>query len=815
MTETERKEFLRKPFLLPPDVLLFPVTELADHVRQQLACSEDDFAVTRPGMRSFSRIVDRETAFLLEEFRQPCTLADAIVRYSRLNGQNPHEILEKAFPVLVAFSSALFLVPADSQFVRGVSASFAPGQIVAGYEVKRLIQVLEDTELYQAYREDCGVVALKITRPEPSPELRLAISREVAILQHLDGVYCPPFVESGSFRDRSFLTTSWLSGIPISKRAQELRLELTSNGRQQLHWLCWRLIKAYSALHQRGVIHGDIHPRNVLVDADDQVYLLDYGLSRVIGEDQLDHDFRSGLAWFVEPEFVRRVLRGQTPPPATFSGEQYAVAALIYLLLCGSHYLTAGVEIDVLYRQIVEAQPPPFTRHSFESWPEVEAVLSRALAKTPRQRFTSMQVFADAFKNARPPKQGKRSAGTRHKSPQHLWLKEILDKTAYNPLPYDELYPNTSPGSIYFGAAGLVWFLYRAAQVREDAHLLAAADLWLQRMMSRIEIPVSFEMPGAVQKLFGRESLYLHRCGVHAVHALVSHSRGDRASTARQVQAFTSCLEAGDNNEAEIIYGRSGSLVGGSMLLDILQWSARQDAGPLLEGLKEKTMELSKYLQALPAIGAKESLPHLGIAHGWAGILYAQLMLHNTLHMPPPKLMHDRLQQLALLAEPMGRGISWLGTVQHPGQTSESLVHAPGWCSGSAGYVFLWTLAKEVLQDDNYMELAEKSAWHAWEHPDRFPNLCCGLTGRAFALLRFYRHTGESKWLARANQLAKLAFDPLVTEFAWNGQNLSLFRGVLGPAILAIELEQPERAIMPMFEAEGWPTHSGPNVVAC
>jgi eukaryotic-like serine/threonine-protein kinase len=267
-----------------------------------------------------------------------------------------------------------------------------------------------------------------------------------------------------------------------------------------------------------------------------------------------------------------------------------------------------------------------------------------------------------------------------------------------------------------------------------------------------------------------------------------------------------SCLETADNDQAEILRGRSGALAGGSMLLDILHWSSRVEAGPLAGQLKEKALEQWNTLQKLPAIGEMNSIPHLGAAHGWAGLLYAQLMIHRALRLPPPTTIHDRLDQLAKRAEPMGRGISWVGAIQHPGQDAEGLMYAPGWCSGSAGYVFLWTLAHDVFQEDRFLELAEKSAWHTWEHPDRFPNLCCGLSGRAFALLRFYRHSGKSEWLVRAQQLARLTFHSLDHESVWDGHTFSLFRGVLGPAMLAVELEQPERAVMPLFESEGWPS---------
>ena len=813
MAGIDRQEYLRRPFLLPADVLLFAVTELADHVRERLDCADDDFAITRPGMRSFSRIVDRETATLLEEFRQPSPLAEAILRYCIQNALDPHEVLETAFPVLVSLSEAAFLVPADSPLAEGISASYGPGQLVAGYEVRRLIQVLEDTELYQAQAPDSAVVALKITRPEPSLVTVLALSREAAILEHLNGICSPRLVEFGSFRDRLFIASSWLPGVSINIRAQELRAAVTSTWRQELHRLCCRLIDAYSELHRRGVVHSDIHPRNVLVDADDSVSVLDYGLSRLVGRADLDQAYRTGLAWYMEPEMAESVLRKQKPPPASFAGEQYAVAALVYFLICGEHYLTAAAEKDALYREILDGSPPPFTRHGFESWLEVEAVLSRALAKTPQQRYESMATFGDAFRQAQPPKSRGKLVAFQREQLRRAWVKDILNNTAFDPLPYDELFPQPPTASIYFGAAGLVWFLYRAAQVREDAHLLAAADLWSRRIMSRIENPGSFDAPGRgiTQEEIGPASLYLRQCGMHYVNALVSHSRGELSSTARQVQAFIESSKAEDA-VAELVYGRSGVLVGGSMMLDILHWTPQLDAKPLLDYLQEEVSSLWTYLHRSPAIGENHASPHLGIAHGWAGMLYAQLLAHNALRLRPPAAIHDRLEQLANYAEPTGRGISWLGTVLHPDQTSETLAHAPGWCSGSAGYVFLWTLADEIFQEERYRVLAEKAAWHAWEHPDRFPNLCCGLTGRAFALLRYYRHTGERAWLVKAQQLAELAFSPFDTSFEWNALTLSLFRGAIGPALLAIELECPERALMPVFDSEGWPSYGTPGV---
>lgn len=132
----------------------------------------------------------------------------------------------------------------------------------------------------------------------------------------------------------------------------------------------------------------------------------------------------------------------------------------------------------------------------------------------------------------------------------------------------------------------------------------------------------------------------------------------------------------------------------------------------------------------------------------------------------------------------------------------------PGWCNGSSGYVFLWTLAHKMLRDLNYLSLAEGAAWNAWETPSPIGNLCCGMAGQAYALLNLYKHTGESAWLARARDAASYAV--VATNEARNRREHeqmalrpeSLYKGELGIAVLAADLEHPEHACMPLFELE-------------
>ncbi|MCD6033916.1 MAG: hypothetical protein K0S78_6102, partial [Thermomicrobiales bacterium] len=163
--------------------------------------------------------------------------------------------------------------------------------------------------------------------------------------------------------------------------------------------------------------------------------------------------------------------------------------------------------------------------------------------------------------------------------------------------------------------------------------------------------------------------------------------------------------------------------------------------------------------------------------------------------------------QLADYAEPVGRGVRWLWSLENDGD-NVSAGYMSGWCHGSAGYVFLWTLAHRCLQDPRYLALAERAGWNAWEDPSKEASLCCGLAGRAYGLLSLYKHTGEQAWLSRARDLTNKA----AIHIRESGKTPnSLYRGEVGVALLAAEIEKPEWAAMPFFEEEQWRRDVGPG----
>lgn len=795
-------------YVLPADVQIIPSRDLSDEVRAKAACGESDFALTNPHARAASKIVDAQAARLLEQFREPTTVVDAIVGFSRSEQADPEATLEAAYPLLQSLIVGRLLVEEGADGAASVVASLSPGSTFAGYEIERPVQVLEDTELYRAHDEHGGIVALKVERTTATGSVRPLFDREAKILERLAGTAAPTLVDHGVADGQAFLATRWFDGVPIERSAATMhaRGEPATN---ELIAVGCTLLEAYAAIHARGYLHADVHPGNLLVSTSGEVCVVDFGLSMPLtADDDIATAPRGGVAFFLDPEYASALLRRRRPPVATARGEQYSLAVVIYLLLTGRHYVDFGLERDEIFRAIVEQPPRAFGDVGARPWPAVERVLQRALAKEPDARYPDVAAFAEALGAARSTApalvttDSDETAEPTRRAPDaspgtRPFLDRFLERVGPGGALYASGYTEAPVSSVNFGAAGLAYSLYRIACARDDATLLALADLWALRAARRVGDPEAFY--NAARDLgaddLGPNALYHTASGVHVVSALIAHAQGSGERAMHAIRQFVDAAAVPTEN-LDLALGRTGALLGCALLLEAMPG--------LLEvrQLGERAMtELWTELDRAPAVGHGGIALNLGIAHGWAGVLYATLRLCDAAQIERPGGCVARLEQLAACAEPSGQGVRWRWTDHHRLEPPTRWTYMAGWCNGSAGFVFLWTLAHRVLGGGPWLDLAQRAARDAWESRPGAVNLCCGATGIAYSLLNCWRATGDRTWRDKAHALVSAAVTsaPDLTETPD-----SLYRGEPGLALLCCELEHAESARMPMFEDEGW-----------
>ena len=428
------------------------------------------------------------------------------------------------------------------------------------------VHVIDDTEVHLARADDGTFAALKVARASAVRDLTSAFDHEAAVLAALSGNVSPRLLGRGEEEGREYLAVAWCAGIDVVEASADLR---DTRRIDDLVALGERLLEAYAQLHGEGFLHGDVHPRNVLVEPDGHVRLIDFGLAASI--EAPSRVPRGGIDLFLEPELARARLAGLPAPPASVAGEQYSVAALLYLVLTGAHTHVFSLDGERMHRQLLDDPPLPFTTHDSRELEVVERVVARALSKDPDDRFESMQDFLDAFRAAR---STKRQVQRKH-SPREAQLlaDDVLDRLA-GPLAAGELEPPTA--SINLGAAGLAYGALRIAAAREDPSLLALAERWAARAALSAESPAGFENPelDITATKYGRSSLYHSAAGVHCVGALVARARGDELLQTVEIEQLAASIRA-PQAELDVAFGAAGAILGCALVVEAVPGSAQ------------------------------------------------------------------------------------------------------------------------------------------------------------------------------------------------------------------------------------------------
>ena len=239
----------------------------------------------------------------------------------------------------------------------------------------------------------------------------------------------------------------------------------------------------YARLPPRWSVHGDVHPRNVLVGGDGRVRLIDFGLSanRSAGLGDLPL-MRGGVAFFQDPETAEAALYGRPWPPLTRAGERYSIGALLYLLLTGVHYLDFSLGRLELLRDRGAGTVPLIERsagmagHGGHPLPRPGETLRGSLPVGGRP--CGRTRAAPGGRTIRFDRRRRCSCPPR---PRCRGRARILDETALDGAWFTNGFALGPTASVSYGAAGVAYVLGRVTKAREDPALMARADAWLCR----------------------------------------------------------------------------------------------------------------------------------------------------------------------------------------------------------------------------------------------------------------------------------------------------------------------------------------------
>jgi serine/threonine-protein kinase len=262
-----------------------------------------------------------------------------------------------------------------------------PGDLLDHYRIESLVARSGMASIFRATDVDNGrTVAIKIPHPEmeADPQLFERFKREQEIGEKLDhpGVMK---VFKDARRSRIYMVMEWVEG-------QLLRNLMSAAGKlppDRAARITASVCEALDYIHSHGVVHRDMKPENIMVDSEDRIKLIDFGIAANEGSRRLTFASLSnvmGTPDYISPEQVRGK-RG------TARSDIYAMGVMLYEMLTGKVPFTGNNAFLIMNERLLNNPVPPREIDASIS-PALQEIIYRALERDPKNRYGTAREFA-------------------------------------------------------------------------------------------------------------------------------------------------------------------------------------------------------------------------------------------------------------------------------------------------------------------------------------------------------------------------------------------------------------------------------------
>ena len=229
-------------------------------------------------------------------------------------------------------------------------------------------------------------VAIKVPHAEmeADPILVERFRREQEIGQELDHPGVVKTYEPGQ-RSRAYMVIEWVEGRilrDLLNRQRKLPIDRAVK-------ITLSICDALDCMHKHGVVHRDLKPENIMVDAEDRIKIIDFGIA--MKEDARRITFVDMSATLGTPDYISpEQVKGQRGDQRS---DIYSLGVMLYEMLTGEPPFSGPNPLAVMNERVLN-DPKPARKLNPEITPELEEILHRALARDPRHRYSTAHEMA-------------------------------------------------------------------------------------------------------------------------------------------------------------------------------------------------------------------------------------------------------------------------------------------------------------------------------------------------------------------------------------------------------------------------------------
>ena len=271
------------------------------------------------------------------------------------------------------------------------------------YRLESVVALSGMATVFRATDLDTGVqVAIKVPHPEieSDPTMFDRFRREEEIgtrMQHSGVMKVLPNPD----RSQVYMVMEWLDGRLQRSIMNEVKPLPVDRAIRITTGIC----EALEYIHANGVVHRDLKPENVMVDENDEIRLIDFGIAANAGARRLtfaNFSQSMGTPDYISPEQVRGK-RGDE------RSDIYSLGVMLYEMLTGQVPFSGPNPFAVMNDRLLNQPVPPSTLTASIT-PQLQEILYRALEREPKNRYASAREFAHDLKHPETVGVGERAA---------------------------------------------------------------------------------------------------------------------------------------------------------------------------------------------------------------------------------------------------------------------------------------------------------------------------------------------------------------------------------------------------------------------